>query len=59
MGEKKAQQVLLSRPTLKPLDFESKKQRYDELMTRQTKGEFLSESERRRSWSWGRNRGSS
>jgi len=28
-------------------DFEAKKQRYDELMTRQTKGEFLTESERR------------
>ena len=28
-------------------DFESKKQRYDELMTRQAKGEFLTESERK------------
>ena len=28
-------------------DFENKKQRYDELMTRQAKGEFLTESERR------------
>ena len=47
MGEKSSTGAPIPPNSKNLSDFESKKQRYDELMTRQTKGEFLSESERR------------
>lgn len=47
MGEKSSTGAPIPPNSKNLSDFENKKQRYDELMTRQAKGEFLTESERR------------
>ncbi len=47
MGEKSSTGAPIPPNSKNLSDFETKKQRYDELMTRQAKGEFLTESERR------------
>lgn len=47
MGEKSSTGAPIPPNSKNLSDFEAKKQRYDELMTRQAKGEFLTESERR------------